>query len=159
MNRRSFSFTAAVLLAALALAPAAWAVLPSEMLKDPALEARARALSKVIRCQVCQNENIDDSAAPLAADLRRLIRERIVAGDSDAQILEFLRQRYGDNVLMRPPIEPSTWLLWFGPPVLLLGAAAGVVAAARRRRAVGDAVPDLAPDEERRLRDIMERKS
>jgi cytochrome c-type biogenesis protein CcmH len=155
--------TARRLLAALGLmalmAQPALAVLPSEMLKDPALEARAQALSKDIRCQVCQNEDIDDSAAPLAADMRRLIREKILAGQTDQQILDFLVQRYGDNVLMRPPIKPATWLLWFGPAGLLVAAAAGLTVAARRRRS-GEAPPaQLAPDEERRLREILERGS
>ena len=155
--------TRRVLLAMLGVAAAltarpALAVLPSEMLKDPALEARAEALSKDIRCQVCQNEDIDDSAAPLAADMRRLIREKIMAGQTDQQILDFLVQRYGDNVLMRPPIEPMTWLLWFGPAALLLVAATGIVAAARKRTSPA-APQQLAPDEERRLREILERKT
>jgi len=135
----------------------AWGVLPDEMLKDPALEGRARALSKEIRCQVCQNENIDDSSAPLAADLRKLVRERIAAGDGDAQILEFLRQRYGDNVLMRPPVEPQTWILWFGPPALLLVAAGGLATMLRRRPAAPE--PDLAPEDEKRARDLLERNT
>jgi cytochrome c-type biogenesis protein CcmH len=131
------------------------AVLPSEMLPDPALEARARALSKEVRCQVCQNQNIDDSAAPLAADLRRLIRERLTAGDSDAQILDFLVRRYGEYILMRPPVQPATWPLWFGPAALLVVAAVGL-AVIRRRRA--DPPPDLAPEEEERVRAIVERR-
>jgi len=139
------------------MARPAFAVLPSEMLKDPALEARAQALSKDIRCQVCQNEDIDDSAAPLAADMRRLIREKILAGRTDQQILDFLVQRYGDNVLMRPPIEPKTWLLWFGPAALLAVTAAGIGIAARRRRPAAAPPAPLAPDEERRLREILER--
>jgi cytochrome c-type biogenesis protein CcmH len=145
-------------LAVASIAQPALAVLPSEMLKDPALEARAEALSKNIRCQVCQNEDIDDSAAPLAADMRRLIREKMLAGQTDQQILEFLVQRYGDNVLMRPPIKPSTWLLWFGPAALLIVTAAGI-AIAYRRRAAAPAAPQLAPDEERRLREILERRA
>ena len=151
-------FATVSLAAALAAGPA-FAVLPSEMLKDPALEARAEALSKDIRCQVCQNEDIDDSAAPLAADMRRLIREKIVAGETDQQILDFLARRYGDNVLMRPPVEPKTWVLWFGPAALLAVTAAGIAVAARRRRSTAAVPPELAPDEERRLRDILERKA
>ena len=143
---------------AVLMAQPALAVLPSEMLKDPALEARAQALSKDIRCQVCQNEDIDDSAAPLAADMRRLIREKILAGQTDQQILDFLVQRYGDNVLMRPPIRPATWLLWFGPAALLVVTAAGIAVAARRRT-TAPPPPQLAPDEERRLREIMERRT
>lgn len=145
-------------LAVVLLARPAFAVLPSEMLKDPALEARAEALSKDIRCQVCQNEDIDDSQAPLAADMRRLIRQQIVAGKTDPQILDFLVQRYGDNVLERPPVVPMTWPLWFGPALLLVIAAAALAIAARRRRAASGPAP-LAPDEERRLREILEHKS
>lgn len=157
MSARLF-LAALGLVTALATGPAL-AVLPSEMLKDPALEARAEALSKNVRCQVCQNEDIDDSAAPLAADLRRLIREKMVAGDSDQQILDFLVKRYGDNVLMRPPIKPTTWALWFGPAVLLVVTAGAIGVAARRRRTAAIAPPELAPDEEQRLRDILERKA
>ncbi|HEX9466735.1 MAG TPA: cytochrome c-type biogenesis protein [Alphaproteobacteria bacterium] len=142
-------------LALCVLAGPALAVLPSEMLPDPALEARARALSKEVRCQVCQNQNIDDSAAPLAADLRRLIRERLTAGDSDAQILDYLVKRYGEYILMRPPMEPATWPLWFGPAALLVAAAISL-AVIRRRRA--DPPPDLAPEEEERVRAIVERR-
>ena len=145
-------------LAVMLLAQPALAVLPSEMLKDPALEARAEALSKDIRCQVCQNEDIDDSAAPLAADMRRLIRQQIVAGKTDRQILDFLVKRYGDNVLMRPPVVPMTWPLWFGPAALLVVTAAGIAFAARRRRTAAGPAP-LAPEEERRLHDILERKT
>jgi len=142
---------------AVLMAQPALAVLPSEMLKDPALEARAQALSKDIRCQVCQNEDIDDSAAPLAADMRRLIREKMLAGQTDQQILDFLVQRYGDNVLMRPPIKPATWLLWFGPAALLVITGAGLTVAARRRRKAAVPPAELAPEEERRLREILER--
>lgn len=142
-------------LAVCVLSGPALAVLPSEMLPDPALEARARALSKEVRCQVCQNQNIDDSAAPLAADLRRLVRERLTAGDSDAQILDYLVKRYGEYVLMRPPVEPATWPLWFGPAALLVAAAIGL-AMVRRRRA--EPAPALAPEEEERVRAIVERR-
>jgi len=143
---------------ALSFAAPALAVLPEEMLPDPALEARARALSVELRCQVCQNQNIDDSNAPLAADLRRLVRERLVSGDSDAQVLTYLVQRYGDYVLMRPPVRPSTWPLWFGPAVILLVAAASLVLFLRRRR-VAEAPVQLAAEEERRVNDILERRS
>ncbi|HTP85094.1 MAG TPA: cytochrome c-type biogenesis protein [Alphaproteobacteria bacterium] len=160
MMRRvtSAALGATLCFAAALIAQPALAVLPSEMLKDPALETRAEALSKNIRCQVCQNEDIDDSAAPLAADMRRLIREKILTGQTDQQILDFLVQRYGDNVLMRPPIKPATWLLWFGPAALLIVTGTGIAFAARRRTAPA-APAQLAPDEERRLRDIMERKA
>lgn len=150
---------AAALLLLLLAAPPAAAVEPSEMLSDPALEARAREISRGIRCLVCQNENIDDSGAELAADLRRLVRERVKAGDSDQQVRDFLVARYGDYVLMRPPVRPSTWPLWFGSGAALFVAAGALVLFVRRRGAVNvTAAPALAADEERRLREIMERK-
>ena len=109
-------------------------------LTDPAMETRARALQKELRCVVCQGESIDESNAPIAADIRRLIRERIEAGDSDSRIKDYLVGRYVDFVLMRPPLEPSTWLLWFGPAAVLLlggGIAASVVVRARKRAKTG----------------------
>lgn len=146
----------ALLVALMAFAGPALAVLPHEMLADPAQEARARELSKDIRCQVCQNQSIDDSNAPLAADLRKLVRERIVAGDSDHAIHEFLVRRYGDNVLMRPPMRPATWPLWFGPAAILVIAAASLVIFVRRRRTGAGPAP-LAPDEERRIAELLRR--
>jgi len=145
-----------VLLAALLLllAGAAHAVEPDEMLADPALEARARALSQVVRCVVCQNESIDSSSAGIARDLRRLIRERLLAGDSDQQVLDFLVARYGDYVLLEPPVKPSTWLLWAAPPLLLLLGGLGVVLALRRRRALPPAAP-LDAEERRRLERLL----
>jgi cytochrome c-type biogenesis protein CcmH len=122
------------LLLLLLLAVPALAVEPSERLPDPAQEARARAISAELRCLVCQNESIDESSADLAHDIRVLVRERIVAGDTDAQAQQAVVDRYGEFVLLRPPVQPATWLLWFGPPTLLLG---GFVASAvwmRRRR-------------------------
>jgi cytochrome c-type biogenesis protein CcmH len=151
MTRISSVFAALMFLAGPALA-----VLPHEMLSDPAQEARARELSRDIRCQVCQNQSIDDSNAPLAADLRKLVRERIVAGDSDQAIHEFLVRRYGDNVLMRPPVRPATWPLWFGPAVILVIAAVSLALFVRRRRTTAGPAP-LAPDEERRLADLLGR--
>jgi cytochrome c-type biogenesis protein CcmH len=148
----------AALIAFVLLAGPALAVLPQEMLPDPAQEARARALSRDIRCQVCQNQSIDDSNAPLAADLRRLVRERIVAGDSDQAVSEFLVRRYGDNVLMRPPVRPDTWPLWFGPAVILIIAALGLLAVLRRRPVAPSPSP-LAADEERRLAELLEQKN
>ncbi len=146
-------------LALLLLDSTARAVLPQEQLADPALEARARALSQELRCQVCQNQSIDDSNAPLAADLRRLVRERIVAGDSDAEIIAFLVRRYGDNVLLRPPVKPATWPLWYGPAVILVLAAGGLVwwFARGRRRAVSQP-PPLSPEEERRLAALLDER-
>jgi cytochrome c-type biogenesis protein CcmH len=116
------------------LTQSAWAVLPDERLADPALETRARGLGQELRCLVCQNQSIDDSNADLAHDLRLIVRERLVAGDSDAQVLDYLRQRYGDYVLLRPPVTPGTWLLWFGPAAVLLAGVTGLALAARRRR-------------------------
>jgi cytochrome c-type biogenesis protein CcmH len=138
------------------LAGPALAVLPHEMLPDPAQEARARALSREIRCQVCQNQSIDDSNAPLAADLRRIVRERIMAGDSDPAIADYLVRRYGENVLMRPPVRPDTWALWFGPAAILVIAALGLLLFLRRRPAAAAPAP-LAADEERRLADLLGR--
>jgi len=113
----------------------AFAVEPDEMLSDPALEVRARALSKELRCMVCQNQSIDDSEAPLARDLRILVRERLQAGDSDRQVIDFLVARYGEFVLLRPRFAWHTALLWFGPATLLIAGACGVLVLARRYRA------------------------
>jgi cytochrome c-type biogenesis protein CcmH len=138
----------------------ALAVQPDEILKDPAQEARARALSKQLRCMVCQNQSIDDSDAPLARDLRILVRERLQAGDSNQQVLDFLVQRYGEFVLLRPRLNWRTALLWLAPPVLLLGGALALFLMARRRRAesVDTALPQggaLTADEERRLASLV----
>src|SRR5580692_9741682 len=111
----------AMMLVVSLLAPAAaWAVQPDEMLPNPVLEARARVLSKELRCMVCQNESIDESEAPLAHDLRVLVRERLKAGDSDAQVLDFLVVRYGEFVLLKPRLSWRTAMLWGLPPGLLL---------------------------------------
>ncbi|HEY1431002.1 MAG TPA: cytochrome c-type biogenesis protein, partial [Stellaceae bacterium] len=114
---------AATLLNAIGV-PASWAVEPSERLADPGLEARARVISQDLRCLVCQNESIDESNAQLAHDLRLLVRRRLVAGDTDQQLLNYIVARYGVFVLLNPPFEPVTWLLWLGPPALVLGAGA-----------------------------------
>ena len=111
----------------------AGAVEPSERLADPALEARARALSQTLRCLVCQNESIDESDASLAHDIRVLLRERLLAGDSDAAARQFIVARYGDFVLLKPPLEPATLVLWFGPVVVLVAGGLGVVLYLRRR--------------------------
>jgi cytochrome c-type biogenesis protein CcmH len=120
----------------LALSAAAVAAQPDEALKDPALEARARVITKQLRCLVCQGEDIDESQAPLAADLRMLVRERLEKGDSDAQVIDYMRQRYGDYVLMNPPFEPATLLLW-GAPVLVLLTGLGVAFVFVRRQGKG----------------------
>ena len=123
---------AAVLLAALASAPGARAVQPDEILRDPKLESRARTISAELRCLVCQNQSIDDSDAPLARDLRLLVRERLQAGDSDREVVRFVANRYGDFVLLKPPFTAETLVLWLGPAALALGAATAIWAARRR---------------------------
>lgn len=129
------------------LAAPIFAVEPDEMLADPVLEARARALSKEIRCVVCQNQDIDSSNAGVARDLRILVRERLVAGDTDQEVLDYLVARYGDFVLFKPPLKPSTYLLWFGPGVvLLLAMFAGGRALMRARNTANAAT--LSPQDE-----------
>jgi cytochrome c-type biogenesis protein CcmH len=130
------------------MAPAL-AVLPDEVLKDPALEARARVLSQDLRCLVCQNQSIDDSNAPLARDLRVIVRERLTAGDSDEQVIEYLVSRYGNYVLLKPPFHRDTALLWIAPFAMLV--IAGAVAATylmRRKREDSDAPAEQLSDEE-----------
>jgi cytochrome c-type biogenesis protein CcmH len=152
--RRGFLLAVVLLLSTPALLLAA--VQPDEMLQSPALEARARTLSQQLRCMVCQNESIDDSDAPLAHDLRVLVRERLQAGDSDAQVLDFLVARYGEFVLLKPRLSWRTAILWSLPPGLLLGGLALlVVAAARRRGRVQEPTPDLSPAERARLKKIL----
>jgi cytochrome c-type biogenesis protein CcmH len=144
---------AAILFLAIA---AAHAVEPGEMLRDPAQEARARAIGKELRCLVCQNESIDDSNAALAHDLRVLLRERIAAGDSDAQATQYIVDRYGQFVLLEPPVEPATWALWFGPPALLAAAALGTVMFLRRRRPGAMAAPaPLSEAERQRIAQLL----
>ena len=131
----------------LAAAPAAHALDPGEALKDPKLEARARAISRQLRCLVCQNQSIDDSDAPLAKDLRRLVRVRLQKGDTDDQVIGYIRARYGDFVMLRPPVNPVTWLLWFGPGLLLVLGVAFIAWRLRRRPAAADAVPLSAEEQ------------
>ena len=134
---------------------AAMAVEPDEVLDDPALESRARDLSAELRCMVCQNQSIDDSDAPLARDLRILLRERIVAGDSDDQVIDFLVARYGEFILLRPPFNADTVLLWLAPPAVLIIGGFVAIVLFRRRRSV--AVPQpLDEAEKRRLASILE---
>jgi cytochrome c-type biogenesis protein CcmH len=133
-----------------------FAVESKEMLADPALEARARNLSKELRCMVCQNQSIDDSEAPLAHDLRVLVRERLKAGDSDAQVVNFLVARYGEFLLLRPPLTWHTAALWGLPPVvLLIGIVAIVVIVRRRRNAPIPPPANLTAAEESRLSELM----
>jgi cytochrome c-type biogenesis protein CcmH len=136
---------AAVLLV-LIMGPSAHAVEPSERLADPALEARARTLSNELRCLVCQNQSIDESNADLAHDLRVLLRQRLAAGDTDQQVLDYVAARYGVFVLLDPPFAPLTWVLWLTPPLLVLGGGGLLLFRARRRR-LDPAVPDLTQDE------------
>tara|TARA_R110000787_G_scaffold47494_1_gene114863 strand:- start:244 stop:741 length:498 start_codon:yes stop_codon:yes gene_type:complete len=146
-----------LLITALAgLAPAG-AVQPDEILRDPALESRARDISKELRCLVCQNQSIDDSDAPLARDLRLLVRERLTAGDSDAEAVRFIVDRYGDFVLLRPPFKASTLVLWIGPALILIAGVAGVWVWHRRRRgAVAAGAPPLSAAERQRLNALLD---
>src|SRR5215472_608595 len=143
-----------VLLAAIGLS-SAYAVLPDEVMADPAKEARASALSRELRCMVCQKQSIDDSEAPLARDLRLLVRERIAAGDSDSQVIDFLVARYGEFVLLRPRFERQTLLLWLVPPLLLVGGGLALWRQARRRSKAAPAEIPLSPGEEARLKLLM----
>jgi len=135
----------------------AHAVQPDEIMTDPGKEARARDLSRELRCMVCQNQSIDDSEAPLARDLRLLVRERIAAGDNDSQVLDFLVARYGEFVLLKPRFEQQTLLLWLVPPLVLLGGGLALWMNSRRRPKGGveAAGPPLTADEEARLRQLM----
>jgi cytochrome c-type biogenesis protein CcmH len=133
---------------------------PDEILQDPALEQRARGLSKQLRCLVCQNQSIDDSDADLARDLRRIVREQLVAGRSDSEIMAYVTARYGDFVLLRPPVKPATWGLWFGPAFVLVIAAAGLVIYLRARSGRPDhRPPDLDAEERRRLDALLREES
>ena len=151
-----------LLLLGLAAVPAG-AVEPGEMLADPALETRAREISKELRCLVCQNQSIDDSDADLARDLRLLVRERLMAGDSDRRVIDYVVSRYGDFVLLRPPFKGATYVLWLGPGLIaILGSLAVVVFFRRRAPAAGGAAaspaapPALDEDERRRLRAFLD---
>jgi len=138
------------------------AVQPDEMLHDPKLEARARAISEELRCLVCQNESIDESEAPLAHDLRVLVRQRLEAGDSDAQAIDFIVARYGEFVLLKPRFEWRTAALWGTPPGLLLIGIVTLLIAARRRRflpAAASGAANLTAAEEARVADILRRET
>ena len=163
---RIFLFIAALLAAPLiapALSPyaptAALALQPDEILKDPALEARAREISKELRCLVCQNQSIDDSDATLARDLRILVRDRLTAGDTDTEAVDFIVERYGDFVLLRPPFKNSTLILWIGPGVIFAIGIFGVTLWHRRRRvAVAAPVAPLSADERARVDAMLAEK-
>lgn len=136
----------------LLLSVPALAVRPDEMLADPVLETRARAISEGLRCLVCQNQSIDDSDADLAHDLRVLVRERLTAGDSDQQVRDYLVARYGEYVLLNPVLAPHTLLLWIAAPMVLVIGAAVVFAGARRKRAAGQTA--LTEDEAKALEEL-----
>lgn len=144
----------------LALAGPAVAVQPDEMLNDPKLEARAREISKDLRCVVCQNESIDESNAELARDMRLLVRDRLKKGDSNAEVTQYIVDRYGDYVLLEPPFKLTTYALWFGPAAFLLLAAYGGWRFYGRRPAAGggpveDKPAPLSADEKRRLDKLL----
>src|ERR1700676_2132508 len=139
------------------------AVQPDEIMSDPVKESRARDLSRELRCMVCQNQSIDDSEAPLARDLRLLVRERIAAGDSDAQVIDFLVARYGEFVLLKPRLNPHTWLLWLMPPLALAGGGLALWNYGRRRTKSGPtedaSLFKLTVDEEARLERLIAAES
>ena len=147
------------LVATVAIGSLAHAVQPDEIMADPIKEARARELSKELRCMVCQNQSIDDSDAPLARDLRLLVRERIAGGDSDRQVIDFLVARYGEFVLLKPRLSPHTLLLWLLPPLALAGGGLALWVYNRRRASPGGpadpALRDLSDEEEERLERLL----
>jgi len=144
----------AALLLFLALATPALAVRPDEILADPVLEARARGISAGLRCLVCQNQSIDDSDADLAHDLRVIVRERLVAGDTDDEVRTFLVSRYGEYVLLNPVMAPHTVLLWIAGPMVLVGGALVVFLAARRKRRVATGASELTAEEAEALKEL-----
>ncbi len=156
MIRAILSFAGLALLMLGASVPAA-AVTPDEMLKDPALEARARDVSRLLRCVVCQNQSIDDSNAPLAQDLRILVRERLTAGDTNDQTINFIVARYGNFVLLKPPMQLNTVLLWFGPALLFALASFGLHRTLKAQAQPTDkvAAAPLSADEEKRLAKLL----
>jgi len=151
VRRLRFTLAFAILLAAPALA-----VQPDEVMKDPALEARARALSAELRCMVCQNQSIDDSDAPLARDIRILIRQRIAEGESNDAVRTYLVSRYGDFILLKPPFKMETLLLWLAAPLTLAAGLAAVVIARHRAPAT---TPALSAEEEAQLATLTRKES
>ena len=137
------------------LAFPAIAVEPDEILDDPVLETRAREISKNLRCLVCQNQSIDDSDAELARDLRVLVRERLVAGDSDSGVVDYVVSRYGDFVLLKPPFKGTTYVLWMGPAAIAIGGILAFAVFFRRRQGTVEAPPPLSADEKTRLAALM----
>jgi cytochrome c-type biogenesis protein CcmH len=156
MTARRLLLPLLAMLAVLAAEPAAGATDPGEILTDPSLEARARALSKELRCLVCQNQSIDDSDAELARDLRRIVREQLAGGKSDDEIIAFLTARYGDFVLLKPPVRPATLGLWFGPFLILVIAGIGIAVWLRRRPgSAGVEAEALSAEDQRRLEALL----
>jgi cytochrome c-type biogenesis protein CcmH len=153
---RRLSSLLLTLLLLLSVGIAAKAVEPDEVLQDQGLEARARHISEGLRCLVCQNQSIDDSDAPLAKDLRLLVRDRLKEGDSDQQIVDFIVARYGEFVLLKPRFAPHTLVLWFATPALFLAALLIIVLAYRRRSAGGAALQPLTASERRRLKRLLD---
>jgi cytochrome c-type biogenesis protein CcmH len=154
--RRLMAVAALAVWALVGVAPAALAVQPGEMLADPALEKRARAISAELRCLVCQNQSIDDSDAPLAGDLRRLVRERLKDHDTDQQVLDYIVARYGEFVLLKPRFELSTLLLWLTPVLVLLG---GLVLIIRANKPAGPSASEpLTEQEKAKLSEILAAK-
>ena len=144
----------ALLIAVVAMPLPGAAVEPNEILADKALEARARDISRNLRCLVCQNQSIDDSNADLARDLRILVRERLTAGETNDQVVDFITARYGDFVLLRPPFKPITWLLWLGPGIVLVLGAWAVGVWFRRRAGLAEPSP-LSDDEQHALKSML----
>jgi cytochrome c-type biogenesis protein CcmH len=140
----------------LAMSGISLAVQPDEVLKDPTLEGRARDLSRELRCMVCQNQSIDDSEAPLARDLRLLVRERLTKGDSDRQVLDFLVARYGEFVLLKPRLEWQTLLLWGLPPAVLIVGIVALFVQVRRRNSALAELPPLTAEERRKLSTLVD---
>ncbi|EFO30567.1 cytoChrome c-type biogenesis protein CcmH [Roseibium sp. TrichSKD4] len=139
----------------------AFAIAPDEILDDPVLEERARGLSANLRCMVCQNQSIDDSDAPLAKDLRVLVRERLVAGDSDDEVIDYLVDRYGEFVLLKPRLGTHTLILWAAAPIALIAGVIGIAMAIRRRKMMTVdpvAAPRLSDEEKKRLEALLNSK-
>ena len=150
-------FLAMVMLSFTLALPAA-AVQPDEILKDPALEHRARELGALLRCVVCQNQSIDDSNAELARDMRLLVRDRLTRGETNDQVIDYVVERYGDFVLLNPPFKGITYVLWFGPAILVVMGIAGVILFYRRREDEQTGPTPLDADEQRRIKTLLQDK-
>ena len=156
ISRFKLVFGALAILVPVIASNPAFAVNPDEMLSNPVLEERAREISKELRCLVCQNQSIDDSDAELARDLRVLVRERLVAGDDNEEVIDYIVARYGDYVLLNPPLKPETYILWASPAVLVVLALLAVFAFYRRRQREGSpASTSLSKDEQDRLDELL----